>query len=58
MLVPQSGFATAREILLEAEIVTSGSAPAHVSASRLMTGLLIALAAGAGFVWLMSLIVH
>jgi hypothetical protein len=58
VLVPQSGHLVAREILLEAEIVNPAVVAHHVSAARLMTGLLIALAAGAGVVWLMSLIVH
>ncbi len=58
VLVPQSGLPAAREVLLEAEIVTPGSAAHPVSAVRLMAGLLIALAAGAAVVWLMYLIVR
>jgi hypothetical protein len=54
VLVPQSGVATAREVLLAAEIISearpgeSGTRP-----GRLLIGLLVALALGALLVWLL-----
>jgi hypothetical protein len=54
VLVPQSGVATAREVLLAAEIISearpgeSGTRP-----GRLLVGLLVALALGALLVWLL-----
>lgn len=61
ILVPLSGVLTAREVLLEAEMIDSpadGSAVSPVSPGRLLTGLLAALAVGALVVWLASLVVH
>lgn len=53
VLVPQSGSATAREVLMQAELITS-SEPAGptVAPLRLLAGLLIALALGALVAWL------
>jgi hypothetical protein len=51
ILVPESGFSTAREILLQAELISSEPAGAAVSPVRLLAGLLIALALGALIVW-------
>jgi hypothetical protein len=51
-MVAQSGFQVAREILLEAELISSAPAAATVSPVRLLVGLLCALAIGALVVWL------
>ncbi len=61
ILVPLSGVATAREILLEAEVIESAapaSSLAPVAPGRLLAGLVAALALGAVVVWAASLIVH
>jgi hypothetical protein len=58
LLVPQSGAATAREVLLEAEILGPGSAVAAVSPGRLLAGLLIAVAVVALVIWLLSVAVR
>jgi hypothetical protein len=62
VMVPQSGAVTAREVLLEAEVLPAGSDPgaaarAPVSPRRLLVGLLIALAVGALVIWLGTLVV-
>ena len=59
VLVPQSGAATAREVLLEAELVGPGPMPHRVVApSRLLAGMLAALAVGALLVWLTTIALH
>ena len=59
VLVPESAFATAREVLLEGELVSDSDVPAGrpVSPGRLLVGLLAALVVGAFVVWLLSRIV-
>jgi ribosomal protein L32 len=52
VLVPQSGVATAREVLLQAELITPEPATAAVAPLRLLAALLLALALGALIVWL------
>ena len=52
VLVPQSGAQTAREVLLQAELVKPGSTQPQVAPLRLLAGLLLALAIGAVVVWL------
>lgn len=52
VLVPQSGAATAREVLLEAELIPSSEPGPTVAPLRLLAGLLIALALGALIAWL------
>ncbi|MDQ6744818.1 MAG: hypothetical protein M3Z27_02180 [Actinomycetota bacterium] len=52
VLVPESGAGTAREVLLEAELITAEPVGAAVSPGRLLAGLLVALAFGALLVWL------
>lgn len=47
VLVPQSGVATAREVLLQAELISAEPSSARVSPGRLLAGLLGALALGA-----------
>jgi uncharacterized protein YbaR (Trm112 family) len=52
ILVPVSGAETARQVLLEAELISpQANRPALVAPGRLLVGLLIALAIGAGIVW-------
>lgn len=51
VLVPQSGVTTAREVLLEAELISAEPAPPLVSPVKLLAGLLAALAVGALIVW-------
>jgi hypothetical protein len=54
ILVPEAALNTAREMLLQGELI-SGEEPASVVApGRLLAGLLIALALGALVVWLLS----
>jgi hypothetical protein len=52
VMVPQAGFAAAREILLQAELISEEPAAATVAPLRLLVGLLAALAIGAFVVWL------
>ncbi len=55
ILVPQSGVDTARQVLLEAELISpEASRPAVVRPGRLLIGLLIAVAIGAAIVWLVA----
>ena len=58
VLVPQSGAVTAREMLLEAEVIDSAAPPTGVAPGRLLAGLLIALAVGALIIWLITLAAH
>lgn len=51
VLVPQSGVTTAREVLLEAELIPAAPARPVVSPVRLLAGLLAALGLGALVVW-------
>jgi hypothetical protein len=57
-MVPMSGVQTAREVLLQADVVTPRAASRPVDPLRLLAGLLVALALGALLVWLLSLAVH
>ncbi len=52
VLVPESGLQTAREVLLQAEIISGDAPVAGVSPAKLLAGLLVALALGALIVWL------
>ena len=52
VLVPESGVAAAREILLQAELISPDAGGPVVSPARLLVGLLVALALGALIVWL------
>jgi uncharacterized protein YbaR (Trm112 family) len=58
VLVPQAGVATAREVLLQAELISAEPAGAVIAPGRLLAGLLLALAAGALVVWLMFAFLH
>ena len=52
VLVPQSGAPTAREVLMEAELIGESEPGPTVAPLRLLAGLLIALAVGALIAWL------
>jgi hypothetical protein len=59
VLVARSGLATAREVLLQAELI--GPEPVAgppVAPARLLAGILVALALGALVIWLASLVVR
>jgi len=58
ILVPQSGLATAREILLQAELISPPRQAAPVAPAHLLAGLLGALAIGALVVWLVAEVLH
>jgi hypothetical protein len=59
ILVPAAGVDTAREVLLQAELIDSEPpAGRPVAPAKLLAGLLIALAVGAVVVWLFSLVAH
>jgi hypothetical protein len=51
ILVPESGVTTAREVLLQAELISPDPPRAMVAPIRLALGLLAALAIGAVIVW-------
>jgi Putative prokaryotic signal transducing protein len=51
ILVPESGVATAREVLLQAELISPVPSRTTVAPGRLALGLLAALAIGAVIVW-------
>src|SRR6201997_2700895 len=57
VMVPISGLATAREVLLEGELISDDPPPPAVTPGRLLVGLLAALVIGALVVWLLSLLV-
>jgi hypothetical protein len=58
VLVPQSGVATARQVLLEADVISADPQQLTVAPLRLLAGLLIALALGALVVWFLADVVH
>jgi uncharacterized protein YbaR (Trm112 family) len=58
VMVPISGAQTAREVLLQADVIRPEAAARPVDPRRLLLGLLVALAIGALLVWLLSLAVH
>jgi hypothetical protein len=51
VLVPESGASAAREVLLQAELISPEPAGTGISPARLLAGLLLALAIGALVVW-------
>jgi hypothetical protein len=57
VLVPESAVVTAREILLDGELISDKPPEPVVAPGRLLLGLLVALAIGALVVWLASQIV-
>jgi hypothetical protein len=54
ILVPETGLSTAREVLLQGELISDEEPARVVAPGRLLAGLLIALALGALLVWLLS----
>ena len=54
VLVPASGVATARQVLLEADLIPAQSREPVVAPVKLLVGLLVALALGALIVWLIA----
>ncbi len=52
VVVPQAGLSTAREVLLEAELIGAEPPAPPARPARLLAGLLVALALGAVVVWL------
>jgi uncharacterized protein YbaR (Trm112 family) len=54
ILVPQSGVETAREVLLQAELISPDRGEPTVAPVKLLAGLLAALAIGALVVWLIA----
>ena len=54
ILVPEAALATAREVLLQGELISDDPPQRVVAPARLLAGLLIALAVGALVVWLLS----
>lgn len=58
VMVPISGAQTAREVLLQADVISGEPAARPVDPGRLLVGLLAALAIGALLVWLLSLAIH
>jgi zinc-ribbon domain len=58
VLVPESGVATAREVLLQAELVSAEPPRPPVAPARLLVGLLVALVVGAALVWAIAALLH
>jgi hypothetical protein len=58
ILVPITGLDTAREVLLQADLIDAEPAGAVVAPVKLLTWLIVALVAGALLVWLVSLLAH
>jgi hypothetical protein len=58
VLVPEAAAATAREVLLEGQLISDKPPEQVVAPGRLFIGLLVALAIGALVVWLASQVVH
>jgi hypothetical protein len=58
ILVPQSGVETAREVLLQAELISPDRGTPTVAPVKLLAGLLSALAIGALVVWLIAEVLH
>ena len=56
ILVPEAGVTTAREVLLQAELITETPPRRPVAPGRLAAGILVALILGALLVWAFSLI--
>jgi hypothetical protein len=52
VMVPQSGFVAAREVLLEADLIPTEHRGPVIAPGRLLAGLLVALVLGALVVWL------
>ncbi len=58
ILVPITGLDTAREVLLQAELISAEPATAVVAPLKLLAWLIVALVVGALVVWVVALLVH
>jgi hypothetical protein len=58
VLVPESALSTARQVLLEAELVEEREPRRVVAPRALLVGLLVALALGALLIWLATIALH
>ena len=58
VLVPETAVMTAREVLLQGELISDEPPARVVAPGRLLAGLLVALVIGALVVWLASQVVH
>ena len=58
VMVPVSGAQTAREVLLQADVIRPDREARPVDPRRLALGLLVALVLGVLLVWLLSLAIH
>ena len=59
VVVPASGAAVAREVLLEADVIVPGQAQGYrAEPRRLMAGLVVALAGGLILLWLLGSVLH
>lgn len=58
ILVPAAGATTAREVLLQAELIPAQQRTSAIAPGRLLAGLLLALALGALVVWVVAELVH
>ena len=56
VLVPEAGVSAAREVLLEAELISAGPGRQPVAPGRLLAGLIAALALGLLLVWLVDVL--
>jgi hypothetical protein len=54
ILVPEAALSTAREVLLEGELISDEPPPRVVAPARLLAGLVVALVLGALLVWLLG----
>ena len=58
ILVAQTGYETAREVLLQAELISTEPGARVVTPGRLMAGLIAALVLGVLLVWLATAVFH
>ena len=58
VLVPETAVATARQVLLDGDLISDQPPDRGVAPGRLLLGLIVALAIGALVVWLASLVVR
>jgi hypothetical protein len=58
VMVPLWGAVTAREVLLEAEVIDGKPAGRPVAPGRLLAGLIAALALGIVIVWVATMLIH
>lgn len=58
VLVPEAAVATAREVLLQGDLISDEPSGRPVAPGRLLAGLAVALVIGALVVWLLSQVAH